>query len=107
MSRTAKIFAAVYFLGSCMVMLLGSLLPGGDGLVAVIAKPWGKTAIEVVAGAEGQIIFVRDGSWVALTEASDPAFIARLYQSGAGFVASSAVALACARWSGLSLENAS
>ncbi|MES0880484.1 hypothetical protein [Roseibium sp. SCP14] len=106
MSKSAKIFAATYFLGCCILMLLGALVPGSNGLVAVVAKPWGKTAVEVVANAEGRIIFVRDGAWVALTEATDQEFIDRLYKSGAGFVASSAVAFACARWIGVSLERA-
>ncbi|WP_297588017.1 hypothetical protein [Roseibium sp.] len=106
MSRSAKFFAATYFLGSCVLMLLGALMPSGNGLVAVIATPWGKPALEVVAQAEGRIIFVKDGTWVALTEVTDQEFIARLYKSGAGFVASSSVAYACARWIGVSLERA-
>jgi len=105
MNRSAKIFAAVYFLGCCVLMLLGSLTPGGNGVVAVFAKPWGKPALEVIASAEGRIIFVRDGTWVALTVSSDKQFIDRLYEAGAGFVASSAIAAACARWTGVSLEK--
>jgi len=105
MTRSAKIFAGAYFLGCCSLMLLASLAPGGKGPVAVFAKPWGKPAMEVIAGAEGQIIFIRDGTWVALTESPDPQFIDRLYRAGAGFVASTAVAYACARWSGVSLEK--
>lgn len=105
MSRSAKVFAGAYFLGCCVVMLLASLTPSGKGPVAVFAKPWGKPALEVIAGADGRIIFVRDGVWVALTESSDQQFIDRLYRAGAGFVASTAVAYACARWSGVSLEK--
>ena len=105
MSRSAKIFAGAYFLGCCFLMLLGSLTPSGSGPVAVFAKPWGKPALEVIAGADGQIIFVRDGIWVALTDASDQQFIDRLYRAGAGFVASATVAYACASWSGVSLEK--
>ncbi|WP_209016933.1 hypothetical protein [Roseibium aggregatum] len=106
MSGSTKAFAAAYFVGCCALMLLGSLLPGGGGVVAVFAKPWGDTAMEVVARSEGRIIFVRSGSWVVLTESKNQQFIDRLYQSGAGFVASSAVAAACARLTGVSLENA-
>lgn len=105
MSHSARVFTAVYFLGCCLAMLLGGLVPGGHGMVAVIAKPWGDSALEVVAKAEGRIVFVRNGSWIVLTEAVDQKFIARLYESGAGFVASSAFAYACARLSGISLEN--
>lgn len=106
MSPTAKLFAATYFLGCCLAMLAGSLLPSDKGLVAVFAKPWGESAAEIVAQADGRIIFVGDSAMVAITEVTDHAFIDRLYNSGAGFVASSAVASACARWSGLSLERA-
>jgi len=106
MSRSTRLFAAAYFAGCCTLMLLGSLLPGGSGVVAVFAKPWGDTAMEVVARADGRIIFVRSGSWVVLTESRDRQFIDRLYRSGAGFVASSAVAAACARLTGISLEKA-
>lgn len=106
MARSAKRFAAFYFLGCTLLVLLGGLLPSGNGLVAVIAKPWGDSAIEVIARANGRIIFGQNASWVALTEATDQEFVARLYQSGAGFVASSAVAYACARLKGISLEKA-
>ncbi|POF34369.1 hypothetical protein [Roseibium marinum] len=105
MTSSAKIFAAAYFLGACILMSLGVLLPGGKGLVAVFAKPGGLTAAEVIARADGPVIFVRDGSWVALTESEDHEFIARLYRAGAGFVASSAVAQVCARWNGVLGEN--
>ncbi|PVB60261.1 hypothetical protein DCO57_18065 [Labrenzia sp. 011] len=81
-------------------MCVGVLMPGDKGLVAVFAKPGGPTAAEVIARADGGIIFVRDGSWVALTESEDHEFIASLYRAGAGFVASSAVAQVCARWNG-------
>jgi hypothetical protein len=106
MAPSAKIFAVIYFLGCSLLVLLGSLLPSGNGLVAVIAKPWGDSAVEVIARANGRIIFGQNASWVALTEATDHEFVARLYQSGAGFVASSAVAYACARLKGVSLEKA-
>lgn len=86
-------------------MLLGALVPGGKGMVAVIARPWGSSALEVVAKADGRIVFVGSGAWVVLTEAGDRDFIASLYDAGAGFVASSAVASACARLSGISLEE--
>ena len=105
MSRFAKGFAAVYFVMCSAVVLSGTLMPSGVGPVAVFAKPWGKSAIEVVAAAEAPVIFVRDGSWIALTESSDTKLVSRLYEAGAGFVASSAIAIACARLSGLSLEK--
>ncbi|MEM8703172.1 MAG: hypothetical protein AAGF82_15205 [Pseudomonadota bacterium] len=105
MSRFAKGFAAVYFLMCSAVVLSGSLMPSGAGPVAVFAKPWGKSAVEVIAAAEAPVIFVRDGSWIALTDATDTELVSRLYQAGAGFVASSAVAMACARLAGLSLEK--
>ncbi|WP_296587551.1 hypothetical protein [Roseibium sp.] len=106
MARSARKFAAIYFLGCSLLVLGGSLLPSGNGFVAVFAKPWGESAVEVIARAEGRIIFGQNASWVALTEASDHEFIARLYRSGAGFVASSVVAYACARVKGVSLEKA-
>ncbi|WP_208986220.1 hypothetical protein [Labrenzia sp. OB1] len=105
MTPSAKIFAVTYFIGASMLMSLGVLLPGGKGLVAVFAKPGGLAAAEVIARAEGSIIFVRDGSWVALTESEDDEFIASLYRAGAGFVASTAVAQLCARWNGVLGEN--
>lgn len=105
MNRSAKIFAAAYFLGCCVLVLVASLTPGGKGPVAVFAMPWGKSALEVVAHAEGPIIFVNNGSWVALTESTDQQFINRLYEAGAGFVASSVIAMACARLSGVTLEK--
>lgn len=105
MSRFAKCFAVVYFLICGAVMLSASLVPTGAGPVAVFAKPWGKSAIEVVAATEAPVIFVRNGSWIALTQSTDKELVSRLYEAGAGFVASSAVAMACARLSGLSLEK--
>ena len=105
MNRSEKTFAAAYFLGCCVLMLLGSMVPGGQGPVAVFAAPWGKPAMEVIAHAEGRIIFIRDESWVALTDASDRQSVDRLYEAGAGFVASALVAAACARWTGVSLEK--
>ncbi|MEL7529029.1 MAG: hypothetical protein AAFN16_24900 [Pseudomonadota bacterium] len=105
MSRFAKGFAAVYFLICSAIVLFASLVPSGTGPVAVFAKPWGKSAIEVVAAVEAPVIFVRNGSWIALTESTDQELVSRLYEAGAGFVASSAVAMACARLSGLSLEK--
>ncbi|GAB2186008.1 hypothetical protein [Roseibium sp. LAB1] len=105
MSRTAKIFAAGYFLASCLLMLIGVLVPAGDGPVAVFARPWGDSAITVIARSGGPVLFIGDRSWVALTEAGDQQSIANLYRSGAGFVASSFVAQACARLSGASLEQ--
>ena len=105
MTRSAKTFAATYFLACCALVVFGSLAPGSQGLVAVFAKPWGGNAFEVIARADGTVIPVGNRTWVALTESDDSEFIARLYQSGAGFVASSAVAQLCARWNGKSLEN--
>lgn len=86
-------------------MLLGSLMPSGNGPVVVFAKPWGTSALEVVAKAEGRLMSAPSTSWIALTEASDSGFVTRLYRAGAGFVASSAVAYACARLTGLSMES--
>lgn len=103
MSKSTKGFAAVYFVGCCLVMILGFVIPSGHGPVLVFGKPWGSSAIEVVAKAEGRIIFLNDASWVAMTEATGSEFIASLYNSGAGFVASSAVAYACARLTGVDL----
>ncbi len=105
MSRFAKLFAAVYFLICSAVVLSASLTPSGAGPVAVFAKPWGKSAVEVIAATEAPVIFVRNGTWIALTESTDTELVSRLYDAGAGFVASSAVAMACARLSGLSLEK--
>ncbi len=104
-TSSAKRFTAVYFLGSCAVMLLGSLMPTGNGPVVVFANPWGKSAVEVVAHANGTLMAAPLPSWVAMAEATDSGFISRLYQAGAGFVASSTVAYACARMSGTSWER--
>lgn len=86
-------------------MLLGSVMPSGAGPVVVFAKPWGAPAIEVVAKAGGQLMTAPSEAWIVLTDASDSAFVSRLYQAGAGFVASSTVAYACARLTGKSLES--
>lgn len=105
MSKSAKVFAAVYFLLCSTIVAIGSLIPGSQGLVAVFAKPWGENALEVIAHADGQVIFVNDSTWIALTEVRNSDDVARLYKSGAGFVASSLVAQACARWSAISLGS--
>lgn len=104
MTKSAKRFAAAYFLGSCFVMLVGVLMPSSNGPFVVLAKPWGKSAVEVVANAEGTFI-AAPSSWIALTDSPDRAFVTRLYTAGAGFVASSTIAYACARLSGQSLEK--
>ena len=105
MSRSAKIFATGYFLASCLLMLVGSLMPAREGPVAVFAWPWGESAVSVIARSGGPVLFVGDRSWVVLTEAGEQQSIANLYRSGAGFVASSFIAQACARLSGVSLEQ--
>lgn len=86
-------------------MLLAELIPGDAGPVAVVAFPWGKPSFEVIAQAEGGIVFVQDGSWIAVTQSPGQEFVERLYEAGAGFVASAAVARACAGWSGVTLER--
>jgi|GEM_PF-1425824 len=101
MSRSAKVFAAIYFLSCCVLMLTASLVPGGKGFVAVFSRPGGDSALEIIANAGGRIIFVRDATWVAVTEVADDEDVARLYREGAGFVASSLVARACARLTGV------
>ncbi|GAB4528881.1 MAG: hypothetical protein Tsb0019_30780 [Roseibium sp.] len=105
MSRSAKVFAASYFLACSLVVVFASLVPSGDGPVAVFARPWGSTALEIIARADGRIVHVGDRSWIAVTEPTDREFVSRLYQSGAGFVASTAVARACAALTGASLEK--
>ncbi|MEP3046752.1 MAG: hypothetical protein ABJL55_01785 [Roseibium sp.] len=105
MSKSTKGFAGFYFAGCCLLMILGFVVPSGHGPVLVFGKPWGASAIEVVAKAEGRIIFLNDATWVALTDATGSEFIANLYKSGAGFVASSAVAYACARLTGVDFEE--
>jgi len=105
-TRSAKIFAATYFLACTLVVALASVMPSGNGPLAVFASPWGDSALEVIARAEGSIVHVGDTRWVAVTDQTDPDLVARLYRSGAGFVASTAVAQACARWVGTPLEKA-
>ncbi|MEE4011271.1 hypothetical protein V1T76_04365 [Roseibium sp. FZY0029] len=105
MGRSAKIFVAGYFLASCVLMLAGALVPAREGPVAVFAWPWGDSAVSVVARSGGPVVFVGDRNWVALTETGEQQSIASLYRSGAGFVASSFIAQACARLSGVSLEQ--
>jgi len=86
-------------------MLFGVLMPSGNGPVLVVAKPWGVSAVEVIAKADGRLMAAPTASWFALTDAHGAAFVDRLYQAGAAFVASSTVAYACARMTGLSLER--
>lgn len=105
MSRSAKIFAVVYFAACSVLVSLASVIPAGDGPVAVFASPWGGSPLDVIARADGRIVHVGNASWVAVTEPTDQDFIARLYRAGAGFVASTAVASACAALSGGSLES--
>ncbi|WP_208981423.1 hypothetical protein [Roseibium alexandrii] len=105
MSNSTKRFVALYFLGSCLIVLLGTLVPSGNGPVVVFAKPWGASALEVVAKADGRIMVAPTATWFALSQSADSDFVQRLYQSGAGFVASSAVAYACARITGTPMET--
>jgi hypothetical protein len=105
-TRSQKLFATAYFLACTLAMTLAAVLPGGSGPVAVFANPFGKSAVEVIADAGGRIINAGGYDFVAVTMAGDKDLIARLYGAGAGFVASSTVAAACARWNGVSLEKA-
>lgn len=105
MSRSVKIFATAYFLACSLLVSFASLVPSGDGPVAVFATPWGRSALEVIARADGRILHAGETPWVAVTEPTDREFVARLYQSGAGFVASTAVARACAALTGASWEK--
>jgi hypothetical protein len=105
-TRSAKRFAAAYFTACCVLISLATALPSGNGgRLAVFASPFGGSAIEVIARAGGRIVHAGSTPWIAVTEQSDPDLIARLYQSGAGFVASGAVAQACAGWTGVSGEK--
>jgi hypothetical protein len=104
-SRSGKVFVAGYFLASCVLMLVGALAPAHEGPVAVFAWPWGDSAVSVIARSGGPVVFVGDRNWVALTEAGEQQTIASLYRSGAGFVASSFIAQACARLGAVSLEQ--
>lgn len=106
MTRSVKVFASVYFLACSFLVSLAAVIPAGDGPVAVFASPWGSSALEVVARTDGSIVHVGNGAWVAVTASSEGDFVARLYQAGAGFVASTAVARACAALSGAPLEKA-
>lgn len=105
MNTSARNFAALYFTGCCFVMSAGVLLPGKNGPVAVFAKPWGDPAIEVVARANGPLMVATQPRWVVVTQANETDFVSKLYQAGAGFVASAAVAYACARLNGTNLEQ--
>ncbi len=106
MARSAWSFAVTCFLACCVLMLTASLVPGSRGIVAVFARPGGDTALQIVASAGGRIVLVPASSWIAVTEVTDAGLVDRLYQSGAGFVASSVVAQLCARWNGATLGSA-
>lgn len=105
MSGSSKVFAAFYFLSCASLVVVVELLPSGTGPVVVFASPWGRPAVEVIAGADGRLVDGGRGNWVAVAQADAPGFVTRLYQSGAGFVASTAVARACAALTGLSREK--
>lgn len=106
MYGSAKLFGSVYFLACSAVISVAAVLPSGSGgPIAVFSSPWGDPALEVIARAEGRIVYAGGSSWVAVTDQSDPALIGRLYSSGAGFVASALVARACAGLAGTSLEK--
>ena len=105
MSRSAIIFGCAYFFACSLLVSLATVMPSGSGPLAVFASPWGKSAVEVIARAEGRIIHAGSTRWIAVADRTDPDVVNRLYQAGAGFVASSAVAAACARWIGTPLEK--
>ncbi|GAA0779959.1 hypothetical protein E1180_06455 [Roseibium denhamense] len=105
MTQSAKRFAAFYFLGCCLLMVFASLAPHKSGLVLVVSKPWGDPAAEVISRAGGRIVFIEGTTWLAVADGTDQAFVSKLYAAGAGFVASSLIAQACARLNGISLER--
>lgn len=86
-------------------MLAGALMPKGSGPVLVIAKPWGASAIEVVAEADGRLVSALNMSWFVLADGEQQDFIASLYRSGAAIVTAPAIAYACARVAGIPLES--
>lgn len=106
MTRSQHIFAMVYFLACVLVVLPVALQPAEKGPVAVFVGPFGKSAVEVIAAAGGRIVSAGSHEFVAVTIADGETFFARLYAAGAGLVASSTVASACARWNGDILEKA-
>jgi len=86
-------FAAIYFGAACFIMVFASLHPGASGRVAVFAAPWAPvSAAQIVVRSGGPIISTDSTGWIAVSEAAAPDFVERLYQNGAGFVASAAVA---------------
>lgn len=95
-AKVSKRFVVTYFSAACVVMVFAGLQPGGEGKIAVFASPWSETAPEIVAEAGGRIISTDSSGWIAVTEADSDGMVGRLYASGAAFVASSVVALACA-----------
>ncbi|WP_208988350.1 hypothetical protein [Labrenzia sp. VG12] len=101
----ASLFATTYFLACSLLVSLATVMPSGSGPLAVFASPWGASALEVIARAEGRIVHVGNTRWVAVTDQTDPELVARLYRSGAGFVASTVVAKACASWIGTPMER--
>jgi len=105
-TRSAKVFGSAYFAACCLLIVLVSVLPSGKGgPVAVFASPWSGPAVEIVAEADGRIVHAGNMPWIAVTEQTDPDLIARLYRSGAVFVASAIVAQACAAWTTAPLEK--
>lgn len=95
-AKISKRFVATYFSAACLIMVFAGLQPGAEGKIAVFASPWSGTAPEIVAEAGGRIISTDSSGWIAVTEADADGIVGRLYASGAGFVASSVVARACA-----------
>lgn len=95
MTRTWRILLASYFTLVVVAMAVGLFAPGASGRVAVIAWPGSGSAAAIVAAAEGDLLQVGSGNWIAIANGEGADFVQRLYRAGAVLVTSPSVAEAC------------
>jgi hypothetical protein len=95
MTRNWRILLAAYFAFVVAAMAVGMFAPGAGGRVAVIAWPGAGSAAAIVAAAEGDLLQVGAGNWIAVANGEGGDFVERLYRAGALLVTSPSVAEAC------------
>ncbi|SDT88115.1 hypothetical protein [Stappia sp. ES.058] len=95
MTRTWRILLTVYFTFVTCAMAMAMFAPGASSRVAVIVWPGSGSAAAIVAAAEGDLLQLGSGNWIAIANGEGGDFAERLYRAGAFLVTSPSVAEAC------------
>ncbi len=78
-----------------VVLVAVALSPPANGPVAVFVSPWGGSAAEIVARADGRLVAAGGFPWVVIANSDGTGFVQRLYDAGAWLVSDPRLAVGC------------